>query len=82
MVAGANDKGVQVIVNAINKALNNYGKTIDLDNEVYLKQADDSKVEELVDDVIAGNVGCIVDLRSESSLYFAKRCCFWRSFSK
>ena len=60
MVAGANDKGVQVIVNAINKALNNYGKTIDLDNEVYLKQADDSKVEELVDDVIAGNVGALL----------------------
>ncbi len=60
VVAGANDKGIQVIVNAINNTLNNYGKTIDLDNEIYLKQADDALVEELVNDVIAGDVGALL----------------------
>ena len=60
VVAGANDKAVQVIVNSINNELNNYGKTIDLDNEVYIKQADDAKVEELVNDVIAGGVDALL----------------------
>jgi molybdopterin-containing oxidoreductase family iron-sulfur binding subunit len=60
VVAGANDKAVQVIVNSINNELNNYGKTIDLDNEVYIKQADDTKVEELVNDVIGGGVDALL----------------------
>lgn len=60
VVAGANDKGVQVIVNAINNALNNYGKTIDLDNAVQLKKADDALVEELVNDVVAGKVDALI----------------------
>ena len=60
VVAGANDKAVQVIVNSINNELNNYGKTIDLDNQVYIKQADDAKVEELVSDVIAGGVDALL----------------------
>lgn len=60
VVAGANDKGIQVIVNAINNALNNYGKTIDLDNALELKKADDAQVEELVSDVLAGNVDALI----------------------
>ena len=60
VIAGANDKGIQVIVNAINNELNNYGKTIDLDNPINLKKADDAKVEELVNDVIEGNVDALI----------------------
>jgi MoCo/4Fe-4S cofactor protein with predicted Tat translocation signal len=60
VIAGANDKGIQVIVNAINNELNNYGKTIDLDNSIELKKADDAKVEELVNDVIAGDVDALI----------------------
>ena len=60
VIAGANDKGIQVIVNAINNELSNYGKTIDLDNSIELKKADDAKVEELVNDVIAGDVDALI----------------------
>ncbi len=60
VVAGANDKGVQVIVNAINHQLNNYGKTIDLDKTLQIKQADDVEVKELVDDVIGGKVDALI----------------------
>ena len=60
VIAGANDKGIQVIVNAINNELNNYGNTFDLDNPINLKKADDAKVEELVNDVIEGNVDALI----------------------
>lgn len=60
VVSGSNNKEIQILVNAINFALNNYGKTIDLDNEVYLKQADDAKVEELVNEIIAGDVDALI----------------------
>ena len=60
VVAGENNKAIQVIVNAINNALGNYGKTIDLDNPLNLKQADDAKVEALVKEVEAGKVDALL----------------------
>lgn len=60
VVAGENNKAIQVIVNAINSALGNYGKTIDLDNPLNLKQADDAKVEALVKEVEAGKVDALL----------------------
>ena len=60
VVASSNDEHVQTIVNAINYELGNYGKTIDLDNAINLKQADDKAVETLVDDVISGKVKAVI----------------------
>lgn len=60
VVAGANNKSIQVIVNAINNALGNYGKTIDLDNPLNIKRADDAKVEALVKDVESGKVDALL----------------------
>ncbi len=60
VVAGANNKSIQVIVNAINNALGNYGKTIDLENTLNIKMADDAKVEALVKDVEAGKVDALL----------------------
>jgi len=60
VIAGANDVSVQVVVNAINEKLGNYGKTIDLDAPLNIKQADDKKVEELVNDVVGGKVKALL----------------------
>ncbi len=60
VVAGTNNKSVQVIVNAINNALGNYGKTIDLDNPLYVKQGNDAEVEALVKDVQAGKIDALL----------------------
>lgn len=60
VVAGANNKAIQVIVNAINNALGNYGKTIDLDNPLNIKQADDAQVEALVKEVEAGKIDALL----------------------
>lgn len=56
VVAGANDVATQLVVNAINDLLGNYGKTIDTINYITLKNGDDAKVEALVNDVIGGKV--------------------------
>lgn len=60
VVSSSNDENVQTIVNAINHKLGNYGKTIDLDNAINLKQADDAQVAELVKEVTSGKVGAII----------------------
>jgi molybdopterin-containing oxidoreductase family iron-sulfur binding subunit len=54
VVAGSNNKAVQILVNKLNVVLGAYGKTIDLNNTVNLFRSEDSKVQELVKNVLAG----------------------------
>ena len=60
VVAGSNRKSIQVIVNAINSALNNYAGTINLNMPINLHQSEDAKMDALVKDMNAGKVGAIV----------------------
>jgi MoCo/4Fe-4S cofactor protein with predicted Tat translocation signal len=60
VVAGANRKSIQVIVNAINSALNNYSGTIKLNDPINLYQSEDAKMATLIKDMNAGKVGGIV----------------------
>ncbi len=58
VVCGINENNIQVIVSGINRMLENYGKTLDVDTPLYLKQGDDKEVinftKELRDGKIAG----------------------------
>jgi MoCo/4Fe-4S cofactor protein with predicted Tat translocation signal len=56
VIAGVNDVATQVVVNAINEKLGNYGKTIDLSTPLMVKQGNDAEVKEVVDAVIGGTV--------------------------
>ncbi len=60
VVSGVNDEGVQTLVNGINKMLNNYGKTVDVENHFNLKQGDDKKFAELISEMAAGKVNVLM----------------------
>ncbi|UKN00870.1 TAT-variant-translocated molybdopterin oxidoreductase [Paracrocinitomix mangrovi] len=60
VVAGSNRKSIQVVVNSINNALNNYKSTINLNNPIELHKSEDAKMAQLVKDMGAGKVGAIV----------------------
>ncbi len=60
VLCGTNDEETQLIVNAINYLLGNYGQTIDLAQNVQLKQGDDMEVAELIERMNAGHVGAIL----------------------
>ncbi|MCH7535408.1 MAG: TAT-variant-translocated molybdopterin oxidoreductase [Bacteroidetes bacterium] len=60
VVSGSNSKSDQVVVNGINSLLGNYGNTIDLSANVNIKQADDTKVEALVKEMVAGKVDALI----------------------
>lgn len=60
VVAGSNDKNIQVIVNAINNSLSNYGKTIDLSNPIHLFKGDDTAVLKLVDKLKSKKVDALI----------------------
>jgi MoCo/4Fe-4S cofactor protein with predicted Tat translocation signal len=60
VVCGLNDMHVQMVVNGINQMLDNYGKTIDLDNPNYTHQGDDAAFAELVSEMASGKVDAII----------------------
>ncbi len=60
VVSGTNDYEIQLIVNAINNLLDNYGKTIDLTTPVNLFQSIESDNKQLMELVKKGKAGGIL----------------------
>jgi MoCo/4Fe-4S cofactor protein with predicted Tat translocation signal len=60
VVSGLNDEGVQTLINGINKMLDNYGKTVDVENYLNFKQSNDAEFAELVADMTAKKVNVLL----------------------
>jgi MoCo/4Fe-4S cofactor protein with predicted Tat translocation signal len=60
VVAGSNDKAVQVVVNAINDMLGSYGSTILPGLPVNYRQGDDQAMTNFVKEVAAGSVAGVI----------------------
>lgn len=60
VVCGLNDEGVQTLINGINKMLDNYGKTVDVENYLNLKQSNDEEFADLVSEMAAGKVNVLM----------------------
>jgi MoCo/4Fe-4S cofactor protein with predicted Tat translocation signal len=59
VISGTNDVDIQVIVNGINALLGNYESCIDLQNHLNIAAGNDTKTEELVNDMNGGKVKCL-----------------------
>src|SRR5688572_19610636 len=62
VVAGSNDKAVQLVVNAINDILGSYGTTIDASLPVNYRQGDDQAMAKFVSDIEGGQIGAVIFL--------------------
>ncbi len=60
VVSGSSDKNVQVLVNAINDMLGNYGKTVFLDKPFRVRSGNDAAFNQVVEDVKAGKTGGVI----------------------
>lgn len=60
VVAGSNSKSIQVLVNAINNLLGNYGTTISTNNELNLSKAFDRDIQNLMAEMNAGEIGLLI----------------------
>ncbi len=60
VVCGLNDVNAQMIVNEINKHLNSYGSTINLDTPLMTRQGNDMALEALVNEMKEGKVGALI----------------------
>ncbi|MEP0823262.1 MAG: 4Fe-4S dicluster domain-containing protein [Ignavibacterium sp.] len=59
VVCGSNDLHSQLLVNAINQTLGNYGATIDLESPSYQHQSDDRAMHDLMEEMKEGKVGAL-----------------------
>lgn len=60
VVCGSNDAESQLIVNAINQILGNYGNTIETDVHLKLRKADDAQMSAILEDMNAGLVDALI----------------------
>lgn len=60
VIAGANDTNIQMIVNAVNEMLGNYGATINAEAPLHLRKGDDTSVAGLVSEMKSGAVDAIM----------------------
>ncbi|MCU0439542.1 MAG: TAT-variant-translocated molybdopterin oxidoreductase [Raineya sp.] len=60
VVCGSNDVNVQILVNAINDALTNYGSTLSITQANYTKQGNDEEMAKFVEDLKGGSVGAVI----------------------
>lgn len=60
VVSGSNDPNVQVVVNAINELLGANGTTVDFSSPVYFRKGDDSRMNQFVNELKAGQVGGVI----------------------
>ncbi|MBL6445105.1 TAT-variant-translocated molybdopterin oxidoreductase [Fulvivirga sp. 29W222] len=60
VVSGSNDPAVQLVVNAINNALSNYGSTIDMSTPAYYRQGNDVEMKKFVADAKAGRIAGVI----------------------
>lgn len=60
VVSGLNDEGTQTLINGINKMLDNYGKTVDIEKHLNLKQSNDEDFADLVKEMAAGKINVLM----------------------
>ena len=60
VLSGSNDKNIQVLINALNNALGNYGKSVFVGNKEYEVIAKDSEFNSLISQMKSGQVGAVM----------------------
>lgn len=69
VVSGSNNQGEQVLINAINNMLGNYGTTITFDDASLQRQGMDRDVKQLISDMNAGRVNALFVMDGANPAY-------------
>lgn len=69
VVSGSNNKGEQVLINAINNALNSYGSTISFENASLQRQGMDKNIQDLIREMNAGSVDVVLVMDGANPAY-------------
>ncbi|MFT6717027.1 MAG: MoCo/4Fe-4S cofactor protein with predicted Tat translocation signal [Saprospiraceae bacterium] len=82
VIAGSNNEGVQILINAINEELTNYGKTIDLNKGTNIRKGSDMDFSELSSSMNAGKVDALLTIGINAAYVAADASGFNEGLSK
>lgn len=82
VLCGSNDVSTQILVNAINSLLENYGRTIDLDNPSYQFAGNDSEYVAFIEELKRGEVGAVFFLNANPAYDYFNAKSFSDALSK
>ena len=82
VVCGSNDVSCQILVNAINALLGNYGTTIDLDNPSYQYAGNDAEFVEFINEMNRGEVDAVLFLNSNPAYEYTEAKAFTDALNK
>ena len=82
VVCGSNDVSCQILVNAINALLGNYGTTIDLDNPSYQYAGNDAEFVEFINEMNRAEVDAVFFLNSNPAYEYTEAKAFTDALSK
>ena len=82
VVCGSNDVSCQILVNAINALLGNYGTTIDLDNPSYQYAGNDAEFVEFINEMNRAEVDVVFFLNSNPAYEYTEAKAFTDALSK
>lgn len=83
VVAGSNNKAVQILVNKLNLVLGAYTTTINVNNPILLFASEDERMQKFVSDVVAGNTPDAVIFYGVNPVYtLANGAAFGKALSK
>ncbi|PSR14162.1 MAG: 4Fe-4S ferredoxin [Bacteroidetes bacterium] len=69
VVSASNNQGEQVLVNAINELLGNYGQTIGFDRPLLTRQGDDTAAARLIKEMQGGGVDAVIVMDGANPAY-------------
>ena len=69
VVSGSNNKGEQVLINAINSALGNYGNTLDFTHASLQRQGTDQPIQALIKQMNSGSVNAVFVMDGTNPAY-------------
>ena len=82
LVVGSNNSAHQILANGINTMIGSYGNTIDLENSMLSIQSDDASVDQLLEEMHAGDVGALIVYGSNPSYTLPNPSSFNEALSK
>ena len=82
VICGSNNENAQLITNAINLLLNNYGSTIDFSTYSNQRQGDEQHMLQLINDMGSGNIGALIIMGSNPAYNYPDKETFKNALAK
>jgi Fe-S-cluster-containing dehydrogenase component len=65
IISASHNQNIQQMVLGLNALLNNYGRSIDIDNPLQINQDNDNETQDFLNDLISGNIEALIQMDTD-----------------